>query len=149
MTCIADGSDVVLPGAGPGGADVIIDDSFTSGRDEWQFRLEADGVWRAFELQAARAGGIEGRMPRFVTAAVAAAVALAAALWASPAAAGPGDGGQGSGGSKDGVIRASVVKETPGSVVDWVEWMFLADGRRGGRRAQTWVWRRGLVSRAG
>ena len=51
MTCISDDSDLVLPGAGPGRADVIVDDSLTSGRDVWQFRLESDGVWRAFELE--------------------------------------------------------------------------------------------------
>lgn len=31
VVCIADGSDLVYPGAGPGGADVIIDDAYTSG----------------------------------------------------------------------------------------------------------------------
>ena len=35
MVCIADGSALVHPAAGPGGADVIIDDSYTSGRSAW------------------------------------------------------------------------------------------------------------------
>ena len=47
LVCIADGSDLVKPAAGPGGADVIIDDSFTSGRESWDMRLDADGNWRA------------------------------------------------------------------------------------------------------
>ena len=33
--CIADGSSIVLPGAGPDGADVIIDDAFVSGVEAW------------------------------------------------------------------------------------------------------------------
>jgi hypothetical protein len=52
LVCIADGSDLVKPGAGPGGADVIIDDSFTSGRESWDMRLDPDGKWRAFDAPA-------------------------------------------------------------------------------------------------
>lgn len=49
LVCIADGSDLVRPGAGPGGADVIIDDSFASGRASWDMRLDPDGRWRAYD----------------------------------------------------------------------------------------------------
>jgi hypothetical protein len=52
LVCIADGSDLVQPGAGPGGADVIIDDSYTSGRASWDMRLDADGKWRAYDAPA-------------------------------------------------------------------------------------------------
>jgi hypothetical protein len=52
LVCIADGSDLVQPGAGPGGADVIIDDSFTSGRASWDMRLDPDGRWRAYDAPA-------------------------------------------------------------------------------------------------
>ena len=52
LVCIADGSDLVDPGAGPGGADVIIDDSFTSGRASWDVRLDPDGKWRAYDAPA-------------------------------------------------------------------------------------------------
>lgn len=44
--CIADGSRLVLPNAAPDGSDVVIDDEYTSGRSEWDMRLDADGVWR-------------------------------------------------------------------------------------------------------
>lgn len=44
--CIADGSRLVLPNAAPDGGDVVIDDEYTSGRSEWDMRLDADGVWR-------------------------------------------------------------------------------------------------------
>lgn len=54
VTCIADGSRLVRPGAGPGGSDIVIDDKFTSGRDRWDFALGADGTWRATD------GGPEG-----------------------------------------------------------------------------------------
>jgi hypothetical protein len=50
--CIADGSKLVRPGAGPGGADVIVDDSYTSGRETWDVRLDSDGVWRAYAAPA-------------------------------------------------------------------------------------------------
>lgn len=50
--CIADGSDLVHPGAGPGGADVVIDDSYTSGRSAWDMRLDPDGRWRAYDAPA-------------------------------------------------------------------------------------------------
>jgi hypothetical protein len=36
----------VLPNAAPDGGDVVIDDEYTSGRSEWDMRLDADGVWR-------------------------------------------------------------------------------------------------------
>jgi hypothetical protein len=52
LVCIADGSDLVQPGAGPGGADVVIDDSFTSGRALWDMRLDPDGRWRAHDAPA-------------------------------------------------------------------------------------------------
>ncbi len=44
--CIADGSRLVLPDAAPDGGDVAIDDEYTSGRSEWNMRLDADGIWR-------------------------------------------------------------------------------------------------------
>jgi len=44
--CIADGSRLVLPNAAPDGSDVVIDDEYTSGRSEWDMRLDADGAWR-------------------------------------------------------------------------------------------------------
>ena len=47
--CIADGSRLVTPNAAPDGSDVIVDDEFVSGRAAWQFRLDTDGVWRAFD----------------------------------------------------------------------------------------------------
>ena len=49
VVCIADGSIRVRPGAGPGGADVIVDDSFISGRDSLQMRIEADGRWKVYD----------------------------------------------------------------------------------------------------
>jgi len=49
LVCIADGSDLVKPGAGPGGADVIVDDSYTSGRESWDIRLDSDGRWRVYD----------------------------------------------------------------------------------------------------
>jgi hypothetical protein len=52
LVCIADGSDLVRPGAGPGGADVIIDDTYGSGRESWEMRLDSDGRWRAYEAPA-------------------------------------------------------------------------------------------------
>ena len=52
LVCIADGSDLVKPGAGPGGADVIVDDAYTSGRASWDVRLDTDGVWRAYDAPA-------------------------------------------------------------------------------------------------
>jgi hypothetical protein len=50
--CYADGSRLVKPGAGPGGADVIIDDTFGSGRESWEVRLDPDGRWRAYDAPA-------------------------------------------------------------------------------------------------
>ncbi len=35
---------LVLPNAAPDGSDVVLDDEYTSGRSEWNMRLEADGV---------------------------------------------------------------------------------------------------------
>lgn len=46
--CVADGSRLVLPNAAPDGGDVVIDDEYTSGRTEWDVRLDADGVWRVY-----------------------------------------------------------------------------------------------------
>ena len=45
--CFADGSKLIDPGAGPDGADLIIDDAFVSGREAWDMRLGDDGIWRA------------------------------------------------------------------------------------------------------
>jgi len=47
--CIADGSRLVQPNAAPDGSDVIVDDEFVSGRTAWELRIDADGVWRAFD----------------------------------------------------------------------------------------------------
>jgi hypothetical protein len=52
MVCIADGSALVHPGAGPAGADVIVDDSYTSGRSAWDMRLDPDGKWRVYDAPA-------------------------------------------------------------------------------------------------
>jgi hypothetical protein len=52
QVCIADGSALVKPAEGPGGADVIVDDSFVSGRSMWDMRLDADGRWRAYDAPA-------------------------------------------------------------------------------------------------
>lgn len=48
VVCIADGTKLVIPGAGPGGVDVIVDDSYISGREAWDVRLDDDGVWRPY-----------------------------------------------------------------------------------------------------
>ena len=50
--CIADGSRLVKVGAGPGGADVIVDETFGSGRETWDIRLDADGRWRVYDASA-------------------------------------------------------------------------------------------------
>ena len=50
--CIADGSDLVHPGVGPGGADLIVDDAYTSGRSAWDMRLDPDRQWRAYDAPA-------------------------------------------------------------------------------------------------
>lgn len=50
--CIADGSKLINPGAGPEGADVIIDDTFVSGREAWEMRLDDDVQWRAYSAPA-------------------------------------------------------------------------------------------------
>ena len=52
VVCIADGSKLVLPGAGPAGADVIVDDTYSSGLSTWEMRLDSDGVWRAYAAPA-------------------------------------------------------------------------------------------------
>lgn len=52
LVCIADGTKLVQPGAGPGGADVIVDDSYVSGRELWDVRLDADGIWRPYAAPA-------------------------------------------------------------------------------------------------
>jgi hypothetical protein len=54
--CIADGSKLVKPGAGPGGADLVIDGEFVSGREAWDMHLEQDGVWRAHNAPAIGSG---------------------------------------------------------------------------------------------
>jgi hypothetical protein len=48
MVCYADGSKLISPGTGPDGADVVIDDTYGSGREAWDMRLDADGVWRLY-----------------------------------------------------------------------------------------------------
>ena len=50
--CSADGSQLVKPGAGPGGADVIVDGGFSSGREAWDVRLDPDGQWRPYAAPA-------------------------------------------------------------------------------------------------
>lgn len=52
LVCIADGTKLVQPAAGPGGADVIVDDSYVSGRESWDVRLDADGIWRPYAAPA-------------------------------------------------------------------------------------------------
>ncbi len=59
LVCIADGTTLVSPGTGPGGADVIIDDSYISGRELWDVRLDPDGVWRPYAAPAS--GSTESR----------------------------------------------------------------------------------------
>ncbi|MCU1395308.1 MAG: hypothetical protein JWM34_3736 [Ilumatobacteraceae bacterium] len=48
VVCIADGSKLVLPNAGPAGVDVVVDDTFASGVSTWDMRLDGDGVWRVY-----------------------------------------------------------------------------------------------------
>jgi hypothetical protein len=48
MVCYADGSKLVSPGTGPGGADVVIDGTYGSAREAWDMRLDADGAWRMY-----------------------------------------------------------------------------------------------------
>lgn len=52
VVCIADGSRLVKPGAGPGGADVVIDETYGSGRETWDIRLDPDGRWRVYDAPA-------------------------------------------------------------------------------------------------
>ena len=52
VVCIADGSKLVLPGAAPGGGDVIVDDAYTSGRSQWEMKLDGDGRWRGYDAPA-------------------------------------------------------------------------------------------------
>ena len=52
IVCVADGSKLVLPGAGPGSTDVIVDGTYVSGRESWDMRLGADGVWRVYDAPA-------------------------------------------------------------------------------------------------
>lgn len=47
--CFADGSKLIHAGAAPGGADLVIDGTFSSGREAWDMRLDDDGVWRAYD----------------------------------------------------------------------------------------------------
>jgi hypothetical protein len=48
VVCNTDGSERVLPGAGPNGVDIIVDDLFVSRRDTYEMQLDADGVWRLY-----------------------------------------------------------------------------------------------------
>ena len=50
--CIADGTKLIHAGAAPDGSDIIIDDTYISGREAWDVRRGTDGVWRAFEAPA-------------------------------------------------------------------------------------------------
>ena len=52
VVCIADGSKLVLPGAAPDGGNVIVDDAYTSGRSQWEMRLDGDGRWRGYDAPA-------------------------------------------------------------------------------------------------
>ena len=52
VVCIADGSKLVLPGAAPDGGDVVVDDAYTSGRSQWEMRLDGDGRWRGYDAPA-------------------------------------------------------------------------------------------------
>jgi hypothetical protein len=52
IVCIADGSKLIRAGAGPDGADVMVDDTFVSGRDAFDMRLDPDGAWRAYAAPA-------------------------------------------------------------------------------------------------
>ena len=52
VVCIADGSKLVLPGAAPDGSDVVVDDAYTSGRSQWEMRLDGDGRWRGYDAPA-------------------------------------------------------------------------------------------------
>jgi hypothetical protein len=52
IVCLADGSKLVQPGAGQDGSDLIVDDTFVSGRDAWRMELGDDGQWRAFAAPA-------------------------------------------------------------------------------------------------
>ena len=54
VVCNTDGSERVIPGAGPNGIDIIVDDRFVSRRDTYEMQLDADGVWRLY------GGGIIG-----------------------------------------------------------------------------------------
>jgi hypothetical protein len=51
VVCNTDGSERVLPGAGPNGEDVIVDGFFVSRRDKYDMRLDADGTWRLYDGQ--------------------------------------------------------------------------------------------------
>jgi hypothetical protein len=46
VICTDDGAVRYRPGAGPGGADVIVDDGFSSRRDGTLVQRTADGAWR-------------------------------------------------------------------------------------------------------
>jgi archaellum component FlaF (FlaF/FlaG flagellin family) len=52
VVCVADGSTLVLPAAGPGSTDVIVDGTYVSGRESWDMRLGVDGVWRVYDAPA-------------------------------------------------------------------------------------------------
>ena len=49
--CSSSAGDLVNPGAGPGGADVIVDGGYSSGFAAWDMRL-SDGVWRVYDAPA-------------------------------------------------------------------------------------------------
>jgi hypothetical protein len=49
--CEVDTGVMVEPGAGPGGADVIIDDAVVTDVFDEYVRLDSDGVWRVFRAE--------------------------------------------------------------------------------------------------
>jgi hypothetical protein len=57
--CIADASRLVIPNAAPDGGDVILDDEYTSGRSEWNMRLDPDGAWRVYDTSPIGAAATE------------------------------------------------------------------------------------------
>jgi hypothetical protein len=46
QVCVADGRIIYKPAAGPNGADVILNDAFSSGRETETWERGTDGVWR-------------------------------------------------------------------------------------------------------
>ena len=49
VVCVTDGSERVLPGAGPKGEDVIVDGLFVSKHEAFEMHLDADRVWRLYD----------------------------------------------------------------------------------------------------